>query len=349
MEETKAQQPAGKRGKIAGQGTKKDSVTTLLFKTKNENFAELFNRTILTDTPVAPHDLEDEDIKETAFLRITKEGGGTSLVQYRDVVKGVKNGRTLAILGIENQSEIDPTMCYRVIEIDFVNYARQMQMIKDRHIAEWVGEDGKMHKPADVSDAEYMARFLYTDRVVKCMTMVIYWGEEPWRGARKFSDIFAGGADGSHTIQMELNLLDVCRMTDEEICSYTGELRTVFGFKKYARDKKKLKAFIDDNEKYFNHVSDTALDALDELTHSPELQRIRTQKYRSEGGFNVCQGIREMIEDGMKEGEKKGRQEGILETLFGLVKDGILSIADAAKRADMKVADFEKAYKSFLL
>ena len=71
VEETKAQQPAGKRGKIAGQGTKKDSVTTLLFKTKNENFAELFNRTILTDTPVAPHDLEDEDIKETAFLRIT--------------------------------------------------------------------------------------------------------------------------------------------------------------------------------------------------------------------------------------------------------------------------------------
>lgn len=45
---------------------------------------------------------------------------------------------------------------------------------------------------------------------------------------------------------------------------------------------------------------------------------------------------------------KEGRQEGILETLFGLVKDGILSIADAAKRADMKTADFEKTYKTFM-
>ena len=75
-------------GKIAGQGTKKDSVTTLLFKTSNENFAELFNRTLLKDTPVSPGELVDEDIKETAFLRITKEGGGTAVVQYRDAVKG---------------------------------------------------------------------------------------------------------------------------------------------------------------------------------------------------------------------------------------------------------------------
>lgn len=124
-------------GKIAGQGTKKDSVTTLLFKTKNENFAELFNRTLLKDTPVSPDELVEEDIKETAFLRITKEGGGTALVQYRDVVKGTRNSRILAVLGIENQSMSDPSMPFRVLELDFVNYARQVQMIRDRHRKEW--------------------------------------------------------------------------------------------------------------------------------------------------------------------------------------------------------------------
>ena len=36
------------------------------------------------------------------------------------------------------------------------------------------------------------------------------------------------------------------------------------------------------------------------------------------------------------------REEGILETLIGLVKDGILTIADAAKRADMTVPEFEE-------
>ena len=228
-----------------------------------------------------------------------------------------------------------------MIEIDFVNYARQMQMIKDRHKAEWTDEDGKMHKPAGVSSAEYMAMFQYSDKIRKCMTMVVYWGDEPWRGPVKFSDMFEGEADGSHTIQMELNLLDVCRIPDEEICSYTSELRTVFGFKKYAGDKDKLKVFMDDNYEYFSNVSETALNVLDELTHSPELRKIRSPKYRTEGGFNMSQGIKEMIWE--------GKQEGFLEALFGLVKDGILTIADAAKRADMNTTEFEKAYKAFLL
>lgn len=51
---------------------------------------------------------------------------------------------------------------------------------------------------------------------------------------------------------------------------------------------------------------------------------------------------------GERKGEKKGERKGFLDALFGLVKDGILSITDAAKRADMNVADFEKAYKTFL-
>ena len=42
----------GSDGKIAGQGMKKDSVTTLLFQANNENFAELFNRTLLADETV---------------------------------------------------------------------------------------------------------------------------------------------------------------------------------------------------------------------------------------------------------------------------------------------------------
>ena len=103
MEKTSRRKKSGSSGKIAGQGTKKDSVTTLLFKANNKNFAELFNRTLLADDPAAPEELEEEDIKETAFLRITKEGGGTSLVQYRDVAKRIRKERIFAILGIENQ------------------------------------------------------------------------------------------------------------------------------------------------------------------------------------------------------------------------------------------------------
>lgn len=42
------------------------------------------------------------------------------------------------------------------------------------------------------------------------------------------------------------------------------------------------------------------------------------------------------------EQREEGRAEGVLETLFGLVKDGILSIADAAKRANMTEKEFRE-------
>lgn len=63
----------------------------------------------------------------------------------------------------------------------------------------------------------------------------------------------------------------------------------------------------------------------------------------------MCEAMKTLMKDEMMEAQREGEKKGILETLFGLVKDEVLSGADAAKRANMNVADFEKAYKTFLL
>ena len=220
--------------------------------------------------------------------------------------------------------------------------------IKRKNQKEWTDADGHLHKPVGVSDVEYLAMFLKTDKIVKCMTLVVYWGDEPWDGPVKLSDLFAGGM-GAHTIQMELNLLDVCRMTEEEICSYTSELRTVFGFKKYAREKEKLREFIDSNKAYFSNVSETALNVLEELTHSPELREIRKPRYQTEGGFNVCQGIQEMIQEGKlegrtegrKEGRKEGREEGKKEMSLSLASMGI-PVEKIAEAAEVSIEQMEE-------
>lgn len=49
--------------------------------------------------------------------------------------------------------------------------------------------------------------------------------------------------------------------------------------------------------------------------------------------------------EGRAEGRVEGRAEGIMEALVGLVKDGILSLSDAAKRANMTVSEFEEQSK----
>ena len=43
----------------------------------------------------------------------------------------------------------------------------------------------------------------------------------------------------------------------------------------------------------------------------------------------------------MEEGIEIGEERGIFKTLAGLVRDGILTIADAAKRAGITVSEFE--------
>lgn len=333
MKEMKSGRANGKNsGKIAGQGMKQDTAVTLLLK-NNENFAELFNHVLSAGKLLAAEELQDEDIKETAYLRITKERGGTPLVQYRDVVKSVKNGRIFAVFGVENQSEIDYAMPFRILEVDFVNYARQVQVIRDRHNAEWEIQKGSRHIPQGVSTGEYLGRFLKTDRIVRCVTLVLYWGKKPWDGPVRLSDLFEDDEGNAHTVQLEMNFLDVCRMTEEEICSYTGELRSVFGFRKYADDKDALRSFIDANREYFRSVSETAVDALTELTHSPELKKIKIREYTTpEGGIDMCRGIQGMIQDGRMEGIKEGIEEGIKEGIKEGMEKGIKEGKEEAKK-----------------
>ena len=52
----------------------------------------------------------------------------------------------------------------------------------------------------------------------------------------------------------------------------------------------------------------------------------------------MCKAIEDMRNDSIAIGEAKG----ILSALLSLVKDGILTVADAAKRANMTVAEFEE-------
>ena len=60
-----------------------------------------------------------------------------------------------------------------------------------------------------------------------------------------------------------------------------------------------------------------------------------------QGGINMCEIYDQILKEGEKKGRAEGRTEGFLKALIELVKDGILSLSDAAKRAGMTVEEFE--------
>jgi len=58
-----------------------------------------------------------------------------------------------------------------------------------------------------------------------------------------------------------------------------------------------------------------------------------------------ARGIEKGMEKGIEKGRAVGRQEGVISILASLVNDGILSIDEAAVRANMSAEDFEKFIK----
>ena len=54
----------------------------------------------------------------------------------------------------------------------------------------------------------------------------------------------------------------------------------------------------------------------------------------------MCQAVDEMIEDGREEGRVEGRMEGFIKAYTGLIKDGLLSVKEAASRMHMTEEKF---------
>lgn len=108
---------------------------------------------------------------------------------------------------------------------------------------------------------------------------------------------------------------------------------------KYSKDKAGL-------EKYLNKDGGLIVDvktakAINDLTQLG----LGIQEGKEE--INMCKAIEEMIKDGEVRGELRGEELGILKTLTGLVRDGMISIKDAAPRAGMTEDQFREEMERF--
>ena len=87
--------------------------------------------------------------------------------------------------------------------------------------------------------------------------------------------------------------------------------------------------------------------------HSPHSDITKTPIYvpEGEGEINVCEAVKDMInesrQEGKVEGKAEGRIEGREEGKAELVKDGTLSVVKAAAKAEMTVEQFEKELDKF--
>ena len=262
-------------------------------------------------------------VKDTDLLEADTTEGRKS----RDVIRKVAFGMNFAIIGIENQEENDYELPFRTMYYDVSRYQKQISQIKRKNRTDAKGLDA----------GEYMYGFKKDDKLKPVITFVLYAGEGYWDGPHDLCDMI-DFTDIPEELQMlvsnyRMNVISIHQFENTEV--FKTEVRHVFDFIRCSKDKKKLLELVE-NDVYYSQMDDDVYELVTKYTNSKEL--VKNKAYKVAGGKNdVCKAIRDLMDDSREE----GREEGVMFTLVALVKDGLLSIEEAAKRVNKSVEEFQ--------
>ena len=226
----------------------------------------------------------------------TKKGKVQAQVVTADVVKEVHHGIRVNVIFLENQSEVHYAMPVRVMNEESAHYHKQWRKRAKQH------EEEK-----DLEGAEFLSGFAKNDKLIPVITIVVYWGKEPWDGPRRLKDML-DLEDFSLDLQRfivdyPIHLLEVREY--EHMEDFQSDMRYVFGFLQKEHDKELLRAYVKEYEEVFTKLPSDAYELISVMSHADKLLE-KKREYENEGGCNMCQAIEEMIEDGRIEGRLEG-------------------------------------------
>lgn len=250
--------------------------------------------------------------------------------KYRDILKSEVIMRdekaSYVLLGIENQTDIHYAMPVRNMIYDALQYGKQVSDLSARHRR----ENEKQH-----TRGEYLSGFYKADKIIPVITLVVHFGADAWDGALSLHEMMDVQDETLLRFipDYRIQLIDPARLSAEDLNKLSTSLREVMGYIKYSRSKEKLTEFL--NETPREWIEANAARVIKAITKTP------IEIPDGAEAVNVCEAIEAM----MKDSKDEGRAEGKMEALAGLVKDGLLSIQDAAARLNMTAAEFEAAMK----
>ncbi len=147
----------------------------------NAQFADLFNAVLFQGKQVIkPEELESTDTEASSILE--HKGYAESLKASRDIIKVRKKSTALnvefVLLGLESQERIHYAMPMRIMGYDYSSYKKQYD------------DNAKQYKTAeDMDEDEYLSRMKRTDKFVPVITVVVYYGEKEWDGAKTLHEM----------------------------------------------------------------------------------------------------------------------------------------------------------------
>ena len=147
----------------------------------NERYADFFNAVLFAGRQVIKAEqLEERDTEESNVLELGDKTD--SITAARDLFRVIKTamGVEFSLVGIENQDKIHYGMPVRVMNLDAYAYNKQWKRLKEKY------RDEK-----GMTEDEYLSHMRKEDKFLPVVTVVIYYGEKSWDGARDLHGVLS--------------------------------------------------------------------------------------------------------------------------------------------------------------
>lgn len=275
----------------------------------NGQFADFFNAVLFDgEQVISPDELEDADTEESSILEHREYA--ESIKASRDNIKIHKISTTygveLVMLGIESQEHIHYAMPMRVMGYDYGTYKKQY----DSNAKKYQAKDG-------MTDDEYLSRMKRTDRFIPVITVVVYYGDNPWDGATTLH----GMLDIPDRMKPFVNdykmLLVEARQNDLVFHNMSNiaffDMLKVVLDKSITKDEAKKKVI----EYALEHnVDETVVMTVAGATN----RKIDYNALSKKGDVTMCTLFDEIEKEGMLKGKAEGKAEGIIEGIQALIE-----------------------------
>ena len=232
---------------------------------------------------------------------------GRIRAQYRDIAKYWYNSKIkLSMFGLENQTKPEKLMPLRVFGYDGTEYVKQAKRENSKEV-------------------------LYP-----VITLVLYFGyNSRWNQPKSLFELLdIDKKIKPYVNDFKMNLFEIAYLDREKIDMFKSDFWILADYLYQMRVNKDYVA------------GDTVIEHVDELLM---LMSAMTKDYRFEETINEVKGkehvtMCEVLDRVEARGREEGIKEGTVNILISLVNDGILSIADAAKRAGIS----EESFRGYL-
>lgn len=289
---------------------------------KPNRFADLFNGCVFQgEQVILPEELEPA-VGESDILLTDKKNKVREVERYRDITMRWKKEAWLVILACENQEKIHYAMPVRNMLYDSLAYVGQIQGIwenrmKGKEVVEKEDEKRKTEKKEKenniknrkMTSAEFLSKFTKEDRLIPVITLVFYYGVEPWDGSRDLHGMLRWGEKEyqkevlkKYIPNYRINLIDVNNI--DNLKRFHTDLQVILGMLKWREDKEKLLEYMNEKADYFRHVDEETYHFIRVALHSEKLLKENIERDRSEEGVDMCKALEDLYNDGIERGIK---------------------------------------------